>query len=81
MKNRTLDQILMQSFMTDKVIIHKIQALPANLQAEVVDFIEFLTRKYLKDAENPKVPEYGSLKGTFKMADDFDAPLYFTFHN
>lgn len=58
----------------------KIQAnlarLPQELQAEVLDFIEFLLQKYEKkeEAETPR-PVFGSAKGKYILSDDFDEPL------
>ena len=40
-----------------------------------MDFIEFLTQKYLPAKKKKTIPQYGSLKGTFKMSGDFDEPL------
>jgi hypothetical protein len=63
--------------MTDQAILKKIHALPDSMKAEIIDFIEFLMQKYRSKSktQEKKIPEYGSLKGTFKMADDFDDPL------
>lgn len=61
--------------MTDQTILKKIHPLPDSIKSEIVDFIEFLTLKYKSDKRGKAAPIYGSLKGTFKMADDFDAPL------
>lgn len=61
--------------MTDQTILRKIHALPENLKGEIIDFIEFLTYKYDKNLSTKKSPRYGSLKGTFQMSEDFDAPL------
>ncbi|MEZ0486135.1 type II toxin-antitoxin system VapB family antitoxin [Fibrella aquatica] len=60
----------------------KASQLPPELQAEVLDFIEFLAIKKVKtqpinDAPSPQLPnKRGAGKGiiTF-IADDFDAPL------
>lgn len=46
------------------------------MKGEVLDFIDFLVQKYrLSQSEKKIIPTYGSLKGTFKMSDDFDEPL------
>lgn len=64
----------------DQQILAKIMALPPEKKAEVVDFIEFLSQK-IKTAESQTTPSgqsrngFGSLKGTFVMSPDFDAPL------
>ncbi len=61
--------------MTEQAILKKIHNLPENLKGEIIDFIEFLTQKYRSSQKRKVIPQYGSLKGTFKMADDFDEPL------
>lgn len=52
----------------------KINFLTEDLKKEVVDFIEFLLKKK-KSAAQKKSPKFGSGKGFFKMAEDFDEPL------
>jgi hypothetical protein len=53
---------------------NKFSKLPANLQAQVVDFIDFLLSK--EEKKNPPCkPKFGSVKGMFKMHPDFDEPL------
>ncbi len=59
--------------MTNQTILNKVNSLPEGIRAEIVDFIEFLTQKH--GLAKKRIPEYGSLKGTFIMADDFDKPL------
>ena len=61
--------------MVNQTILQKMESLPANLQQEIVDFIEFLLQKYRFSEEKHSVPKYGSLKGTFEMTEDFDEPL------
>ncbi|MCU0327037.1 MAG: DUF2281 domain-containing protein [Spirosomaceae bacterium] len=58
--------------MSDLVLLSKLSSLPQNLKIEVMDYIEFLEKKYKNSKPHPKA---GCMKGTFKMADDFDAPL------
>jgi Protein of unknown function (DUF2281) len=58
--------------MSDVAIFSKLSNLPQNLKIEVMDYIEFLEMKYKTTKPHPKA---GFMKGTFKMADDFDAPL------
>lgn len=61
--------------MTDQAILKKIQALPLGVKVQIIDFIEFLTHKYQLGQQGKKPTlEYGSLKGTFELADDFDEP-------
>lgn len=61
--------------MLDQTILKKIDSLPESLKQEILDFIEFVALKYRKTHKNKKIPQYGSLKGTFVMSDDFDEPL------
>lgn len=49
-------------------------ALPPHLKKQVADFIAFLKHKAIKQ-NKPQQRKFGSGKGFFKMADDFDAPL------
>ncbi len=64
----------------DQQILAKIMALPPEKKAEVIGFIEFSDQK-LKASESQANPSgqsrngFGSLKGTFVMSPDFDAPL------
>lgn len=58
-------------------LFSQIQTLPEPLQQEVADFVAFLHFKQEKvnaPSNRPK-PVFGSAKGMFKLADDFDAPL------
>ena len=52
----------------------KLNSLPENLKREVIDFLEFLVAKN-KQEKKKKSPKFGSCKGFFKMAPDFDEPL------
>lgn len=52
----------------------KFSQLPANLQQEVMDFIDFLLKRSKGQKNKPK-PEFGSGKGMFVMKEDFDVPL------
>lgn len=49
--------------------------LPKHLQTEIFDFVEQILKKYKRTTKTKVVPQFGSLKGTFRMADDFDEPL------
>jgi hypothetical protein len=59
--------------MEDKLIINQLQVLPENLKQEVLDFIGYLIMKYSKDQKNK--PKFGSAKGKYILAADFDEPL------
>lgn len=60
-------------------IYSKIESLPEHLQQQVANFVDFLlSTAEVKEGEkkSPKPrPKFGSAKGTFVMADDFEAPL------
>lgn len=58
-------------------ILSKFNALPESLKEEVIDFIDFLAEKKQKNKKDKefKKPKFGSCKGMFEMAPDFDEPL------
>lgn len=59
-------------------IYSKISLLPPHKMEEVMNFIDFLLNKEVTKKEIPtqrRKPKFGCAKGTFKMSDDFDAPL------
>ncbi len=60
--------------MSDALLYEHILALPDDLRAEVADFVAFLEHKH-KPAKKIKERKLGGLKGSFKMAPDFDEPL------
>lgn len=60
----------------DKQLLAEFHALPPEKQAEVIDFIGYLRHKQSSSPPTPRTRNaYGSLRGTFHMAEDFDAPL------
>lgn len=62
--------------MTDeKAILAQIQQLPEQLKQEVLDYAEFLQKKYAAQNQKRKNRKAGSAKGKYKLAPDFDAPL------
>ncbi|NJK53753.1 MAG: DUF2281 domain-containing protein [Leptolyngbyaceae cyanobacterium SU_3_3] len=60
-------------------LIATLDKLPPDLQAEILHYAEYLATKYNQTQTlEPKPQQYrqaGTMKGMFKMADDFDAPL------
>ena len=60
--------------MENTIAYSKLSKLPAELQKEVGDFIDFLLSREEKQ-HPPRKPVFGSAKGMFKMHPDFDAPL------
>lgn len=53
----------------------EIEALPADLQAQVQDFVAFLKARHPQPEPPLKQRQFGVYKGFFKMSDDFDEPL------
>lgn len=60
--------------MKDEVLLTKISSLPEDKKEQVHDFIDFLILKKDKN-HTSNSPIFGSGKGFFKMAKDFDEPL------
>ncbi len=65
--------------MGSDTILRKFESLPEGLRKQAADYIEFLiekeTKKRESKGENRKTPTFGSAKGMFRMAPDFDEPL------
>ncbi|MCB9339752.1 MAG: DUF2281 domain-containing protein [Lewinellaceae bacterium] len=61
--------------MTNKSIITQLQVLPENLKKEVLDFIGYLVMKYSKEQQKKPTPKFGSARGKYILAADFDEPL------
>ena len=64
--------------MLNSTIVESLNQLPANLQQEVLHYIEFLKERYSQTSPAALPVKRGALgawKGEIKMADDFDAPL------
>jgi hypothetical protein len=63
--------------MSDLQLLTKLSALPPHLQAEVADFIDFLSQKELKKKSDPPrrkmIP--GLAKGKIRMKKNFDDPI------
>lgn len=60
--------------MEEKLLLDKFSSLPERLQQEVVDFMDFLIKEKVEKTPAKKAV-FGSCKGVFKMADDFNDPL------
>jgi Protein of unknown function (DUF2281) len=60
-------------------LLATLDKLPPDLQAEVLNYAEYLTTKSAQphslDTAPKKYRQAGTMKGMFAMADDFDAPL------
>ena len=63
--------------MNDEILLKQFSMLPDSLKKEVLDFVAFLLTKYQQkpDMTVKKKPKFGSAKGKYIIADDFDAPL------
>ncbi len=65
--------------MGDLTLYSKIESLPEHLKQQVADFVDFLLfEKQAKEQSAPPYkprPKFGSAKGMFIMAPDFDEPL------
>jgi hypothetical protein len=65
--------------MTTERMLRYFQLLPPNLQNEALEFIVNLLKKHNLHQPQPllekKRPKFGSAKGKYQMAPDFDAPL------
>ena len=63
--------------MTEQLIISQLQHLPEHLKVEVLHYVEFLKKQHEKGGKTgqDKKPVFGSAKGKYKLAEDFDEPL------
>jgi hypothetical protein len=68
--------------MSDLQLLTKLSALPPHLQAEVADFIDFLSQKQLVGQDSKSVEEnarrpirFGLAKGKIRMKKNFDDPI------
>ncbi len=60
--------------MTELQLYTKLSALPPDIKEEVNDFIDFLIIKKQQSGKKNQA-KFGSAKGQFIMAADFDEPL------
>ncbi len=64
--------------MTEQLIYSQLYQLPENLKVEVLHYIEFLLKKQHNQVSKSKQHKkriFGSAKGKYQLAPDFDAPL------
>lgn len=61
--------------MKEQLIINQLYLMPENLKQEVLDFVGYLMSKHQIANTIPKVPTFGSAKGKYVLAPDFDDPL------
>ncbi len=61
------------------LLFDKYSKLPKEIQAQVLDYIDFLMTKYHEkfnqESQENKKSNFGSAKGLIVMSDDFDHPL------
>ena len=67
-------ELILKNKMTNTALISKISTLPNSLKKELLDYMEFLIKKH-HATKSKKHPKAGCMKGTFKMSEDFNAPL------
>jgi hypothetical protein len=64
--------------MTEKLILSQLYQLPEYLKEEVSHYIAFLIKQHASQVHQIKKPKkrtFGSAKGKYQLAKDFDAPL------
>jgi histidinol phosphatase-like enzyme len=65
--------------MTEKFILSQLHQLPEHLKVEVLHYIAFLIKEHanhqVHQTRKPKKRTFGSAKGKYQLAPDFDAPL------
>jgi len=57
--------------MNTQQLVHDVEALPPELQKQVVDFVSFLKKQQIGIRKRT----IGEYKGKIHISDDFDAPL------
>ncbi|MCD4791400.1 MAG: DUF2281 domain-containing protein [Bacteroidales bacterium] len=61
--------------MTDQLINSYLFQLPESIKQEVLHYIMYLINKEDIPKQKKNVPKFGSAKGKYIMAPDFDEPL------
>jgi len=64
--------------MTEKLVLSQFYQLPEHLKKEVLHYITFLMKEHVSQVQQVKKPKkrtFGSAKGKYQLAPDFDAPL------
>ena len=64
--------------MTEKLVLLQLHQLPEHLKKEVLHYITFLIKEHanqVRQVRKPKKRTFGSAKGKYQLAPDFDAPL------
>jgi hypothetical protein len=69
---------LRKNVMTEKLIFSQLYQLPEHLKVEVLHYIAFLIKEQtsqVHQVRKPKKRTFGSAKGKYQLAPDFDALL------
>lgn len=64
--------------MTEKLVLAQLYKLPEHLKKEVLHYVSFLAKEHsnqVRQNRKPKKRKFGSAKGKYQLAPDFDAPL------
>ncbi|HXL56647.1 MAG TPA: DUF2281 domain-containing protein [Chitinophagaceae bacterium] len=61
--------------MSEDQLVLKLESLPEYLRQEVFYFADFLFHRYHEKKHDDAKPVFGSAKGKYAMADDFDELL------
>lgn len=65
--------------MVSPQLLATLDKLSPTIQAEILNYAEYLASKYIHTPPPPTTPQKyrqaGTMQGMFTMADDFDAPL------
>jgi hypothetical protein len=60
-------------------LLTTLDKLPPSLQAEVLNYAQYLASRYTSSQPSEPIPkkyrQAGTMRGMFTMADDFDAPI------
>ncbi len=75
-------QMNSQTVAITEAVLVKLKGLPLEQQQQVLDFIEFIEKKYVEKELNPSKPSgkriAGLQKGKIWISEDFNEPLEFT---
>lgn len=59
----------------ERANLEPLKQLPEEIKREVLDYAEFLLKKYNERKRKKANRKAGSARGKYKLAPDFDAPL------
>jgi len=61
--------------MSTEELVNRIESLPADMQKQVIDFVDFHLARMNQSGTTAQGGVPGLAKGRITIADDFDAPL------